>query len=48
MQVFSTYNRANSAIIKNAMILNIIHNIFKRRETDVYKMYNITSIKDSR
>jgi hypothetical protein len=28
-----TYNRANSVIIKNAIILNIIQNIFKLRDT---------------
>ena len=30
-----TYNRATSVIIKNAIILNIIHNIFNIRETEV-------------
>ena len=29
-----TYNRANSVIIKNAIILNIIQNIFKLRDTE--------------
>ena len=30
-----TYNRANSVIIKNAIILNIIYNIFDVRDTEV-------------
>jgi hypothetical protein len=30
-----TYNRAESVIIKNAMILTIIHNIFNLRDTQV-------------
>ena len=29
------YNRANSVIIKNAIILYIIHNIFNVRDTEV-------------
>ena len=28
-----TYNQANSGIIKNAIIFNIIHNIFNIRDT---------------
>jgi len=31
----TTYNRANNVIIKNAIILNIIHNIFYVRDTEV-------------
>ena len=31
-----TYNRANNVIIKNAIIWNIIHNIFNLRDTDKY------------
>jgi len=30
-----TYNQANSVITKNAIILNIIHNIFNLRDTEV-------------
>ena len=30
-----TYNQANSVIIKNAIILNIIHNIFNLCDTEV-------------
>ena len=30
-----TYNQANSTITKNAIILNIIHNIFNLRDTEV-------------
>ena len=30
-----TYNRANSVIINNAIILNSIHNIFNLRDTEV-------------
>jgi hypothetical protein len=30
-----TYNQENSVIIKNAIILNIIHNIFNLRDTEV-------------
>ena len=31
------YNRAKSVIIKNAIILNIMHDIFNIRDTDVFK-----------
>jgi len=31
------YNRAKSVIIKNAIILNIMHDIFNNRETEVVK-----------
>ena len=34
-----TYNWANNVIINNVIILNIIHNIFNRRDTEVV-MYN--------
>ena len=41
-----TYNRANYVIIKNSITLNIIHNIFNLRDTEVVmNMYNISSIK---
>ena len=30
-----TYNQANSVITKNTIILNIIHNIFNLRDTEV-------------
>ena len=30
-----TYNRANSVIIKNVIMLNIIHNIFNLLDTEV-------------
>jgi hypothetical protein len=30
-----TYNQTNSVIIKNDIILNIIHNIFNPRDTEV-------------
>jgi predicted transcriptional regulator len=30
-----TYNQANSIITKNAIILNIIHNIFNLRDTEI-------------
>ena len=30
-----TYNQANSVITKNAIILNIIHNIFNLRDTEI-------------
>ena len=43
MQVFSTYeknvnvsyNQANSVIVKNALNVNIMHNIFRLRDTEV-------------
>jgi len=41
------YNQENSIIIKNAIILNIIHNIFNPRETEV-DIYNISYEKESR
>jgi len=37
-----------SDIIKNTKILNIIHDIFNLRDTEVVTLYNISSIKDNR
>jgi len=42
-----TYNRENSVIIKNPIILNIIHNVFNLRDAEVVIMYNIGSIEKS-
>ena len=34
-----TYNIANSFILMNAIILNIIHNIFNIRDTEIVSFY---------
>ena len=40
-----TYYRKNSVIIKNAIFLNIMHNIFNLRDTEVgCDIHNISSI----
>ena len=39
-------NQANSVIKKNAIILNIIQDIFNRRDTEA--SYNVSSIEESR
>jgi len=39
-----TYNRANNVILKNAFILNIMHNIFKFLEMEAVITMRITSV----